>query len=296
MLLSVIIKSSGLRFRSRFPTWRNCSLRLAFPTHLHPFLGGTGGTPARPQRRLLYGRRRRQLCGTGRLRMLSVPACEMADRRQYCRRVILRAATHSCIRLWNDSCWIPYRRRYATGGCAPAVPAGALICDLAMWSPILILANVRCTGSGAVSRGELHLAGADGPIPASPAAHRGPLEAAAAALAARRGPSHSVTRRKADALRHSFGLTPRGECVNQLRGSYALSGSRAPEFDNRRRTFLHRFVMWVRVFGASQRATSLRRGSMISPAATLRRRGGGGLFARSPASCAWRRARWQDSL
>jgi MGT family glycosyltransferase len=118
-----------------------------------------------------------------------------------------------------------------------AWPADALVCDIAMWAPILVLRE-RIPVVAFSHVAQCILPGPDGPIQgiALPS-HRNLATTAFAWLAAHA--AHLVTastRRKANALRRQFGLAPLGMGVNEFTGTlplYLVPG--APEFDNRRR-------------------------------------------------------------
>jgi UDP:flavonoid glycosyltransferase YjiC (YdhE family) len=118
-------------------------------------------------------------------------------------------------------------------------PADALVCDIALWAPILILRERMGIPVIAFSHvAHCILPGPDGPIQgiALPGRRRGWmalyawLVSRAAHLVTRR------TRRRANELRHQFGLPPLGMGVNEFTGAlplYLVPG--ATEFDNCRR-------------------------------------------------------------
>ena len=115
----------------------------------------------------------------------------------------------------------------------------ALVCDIAMWGPILILRELRHIPVAAFSHvAHCILPGTDGPIQgfALPRHRRG-WQVAAAGVAAAAGRLITVrTRRRANALRRQFGLAPLDLSVNAYTGTlplYLVPG--APEFDNYRR-------------------------------------------------------------
>jgi MGT family glycosyltransferase len=118
-------------------------------------------------------------------------------------------------------------------------PADALICDIAMWAPILILRERMHIPVIALSHvAHCILPGPDGPIQgvALPR-RRGGWRAAFARLAA---PAANLvtarTRRRANALRRRYGLAPLKMSVNQFTGELPLYlVPSAPEFDNCRR-------------------------------------------------------------
>ena len=116
-------------------------------------------------------------------------------------------------------------------------PADALVCDIAMWAPILILRE-RIPVVAFSHVAHCILPGPDGPIQgiALPRHRRG-WTALYAGLA-----SHAAnlvtarTRSRANALRRQFGLAPLGMSVNEFTGALPLYlVPSAPEFDNRRR-------------------------------------------------------------
>src|ERR1022692_3407734 len=116
-------------------------------------------------------------------------------------------------------------------------PADALVCDIAMWAPILILRE-RIPVVAFSHVAHCILPGPYGPIQgiALPRHRRG-WTALYAGLA-----SHAAnlvtarTRSRANALRRQFGLAPLGMSVNEFTGALPLYlVPSAPEFDNRRR-------------------------------------------------------------
>ena len=116
-------------------------------------------------------------------------------------------------------------------------PADALVCDIAMWAPILILRE-RIPVVAFSHVAQCILPGPEGPIPGIAFPHHRRLRTELfAGLMARA--AHLVTartRRKANAVRRQFGLAPLGAGVNEFTGTlplYLVPG--APEFDNRRR-------------------------------------------------------------
>jgi MGT family glycosyltransferase len=117
-------------------------------------------------------------------------------------------------------------------------PADAIVCDIAMWAPILILRERLGIPVVAFSHvAHCILPGPEGPIqgialPRQPtgwtALYAGLASHAANLVTAR-------TRRRANALRRQSGLQPMGMSVNALTGTlplYLVPG--APEFDNSR--------------------------------------------------------------
>jgi MGT family glycosyltransferase len=114
--------------------------------------------------------------------------------------------------------------------------ADTLVCDIAMWAPILILRERIGIPVIAFSHvAHCILPGPDGPIQgiALPR-HRSAWTALYAALTAQAAKLVTArTRRRANALRRQFGLAPLGMSVNQFTGAlplYLVPG--APEFDN----------------------------------------------------------------
>ena len=129
-----------------------------------------------------------------------------------------------------------------------AWPADALVCDIALWAPILILRERTGVPVIALSHvAHCILPGPDGPIQgiALPR-HRRAWQALFARLAEHAAKLVTArTRRKANALRRRFGLAPLGVSVNEFTGAlplYLVPG--APEFDNCRRD-LPRSVRYV---------------------------------------------------
>jgi len=118
-------------------------------------------------------------------------------------------------------------------------PADALVCDIAMWAPILILRERIGIPVIAFSHvAHCILPGPDGPIQgiALPR-RRSAWRALCAGMAAHAANLVTArTRRRANALRSQFGLAPLDMSVNCFTGTlplYLVPG--APEFDNRRR-------------------------------------------------------------
>jgi MGT family glycosyltransferase len=118
-------------------------------------------------------------------------------------------------------------------------PADALVCDIALWAPILILRErigVQVIAFSHVSY--CILPGPDGPIQgiALPR-HRSAWIAAFGRLAARAvNIVTAKTRRKANEMRRQFGLVPLRISVNEFMGALPLYlVPSAPEFDNHRR-------------------------------------------------------------
>ena len=119
-------------------------------------------------------------------------------------------------------------------------PADALVCDIAMWGPILILQERMAVPVIAFSHvAHCILPGPDGPVQgiALPR-HRGAWTALLARLAAFGARLITErTRTRANALRRGFGLPPLGTSVNQFTGAslplYLVPS--APAFDNERR-------------------------------------------------------------
>jgi len=118
-------------------------------------------------------------------------------------------------------------------------PADLLVCDIAMWAPILILRER--TGIPVVAFSHVAyclLPGPDGPIQGIALPRRRSAWQALFGWLA----SHAVnlvtarTRKRANALRRQFGLAPLGISVNEFMGTLPLYlVPSAPEFDNRRR-------------------------------------------------------------
>lgn len=116
-------------------------------------------------------------------------------------------------------------------------PPDTLVCDIAMWAPILILRE-RIPVAAFSHVAHCILPGPDGPIQGIAAPrHRSGWTALYTLLAGRA--AHLVTartRRKADALRRQFGLAPLAMSVNEFTGALPLYlVPSAPEFDNLRR-------------------------------------------------------------
>jgi len=118
-------------------------------------------------------------------------------------------------------------------------PAGALVCDIAMWAPILILHERDGIPVAPFSHvANCVLPGPDGPIQgmAMPRRRSG-IQELCAWLAARVSERITArTRGKANAVRREFGLPPLRTGVNEFTGSLPLYlVPSAPEFDNHRR-------------------------------------------------------------
>ena len=118
-------------------------------------------------------------------------------------------------------------------------PADALVCDIAMWAPILILHERMGIPVVPFSHvANCILPGPDGPVQgiALPR-HRNGIQEMYAALASRAvKPVTALTRRKANRLRREYGLAPLTGGVNEFTGTlprYLVPS--APEFDNNRR-------------------------------------------------------------
>ncbi|HTQ54992.1 MAG TPA: nucleotide disphospho-sugar-binding domain-containing protein [Bryobacteraceae bacterium] len=114
----------------------------------------------------------------------------------------------------------------------------ALVCDIALWAPILVLRERHCLPVAAFSHvAHCILPGPEGPIQGMALPRRrgawqtafGGIAAIAARLVTAR------TRRRANALRRGFGLAPLSRSINAYTGTlplYLVPG--APEFDNNR--------------------------------------------------------------
>lgn len=117
-------------------------------------------------------------------------------------------------------------------------PADALICDIAMWGPILVLherLGIPVIPFSHVAN--CILPGPERPVPgvALPGGGRGLARMLGRALAAGAELVTARTRREANALRREFNLPPLHVSVNAYTGSmplYLVPG--APEFDNHR--------------------------------------------------------------
>ncbi|MGC9949905.1 MAG: nucleotide disphospho-sugar-binding domain-containing protein [Bryobacteraceae bacterium] len=118
-------------------------------------------------------------------------------------------------------------------------PADAVVCDIAMWAPILILRERAGLPVIAFSHvAHCILPGPDGPIQgvALPRRRRGGSALFAKLAACAANLVMARTRRRANALRRQFGLASLDTGVNQLTGELPLYlVPSAPEFDNRRR-------------------------------------------------------------
>jgi MGT family glycosyltransferase len=117
-------------------------------------------------------------------------------------------------------------------------PADAIVCDIAMWAPILILKERNHIPVAAFSHvAHCILPGPDGPIqglalPRRRAAWQKMLARVAAGAAQL---ITARTRRRANALRRQFGLAPLRQSVNEFTGTLPLYlVPSAPEFDNSR--------------------------------------------------------------
>jgi len=118
-------------------------------------------------------------------------------------------------------------------------PADALVCDIAMWAPILILRERIDIPIIAFSHvAHCILPGPDGPIQgtALPRNRHGWTEFYARMAASAANLVTARTRRRANALRREFGLAPLEMGVNAFTGALPLYlVPSAPEFDNCRR-------------------------------------------------------------
>jgi MGT family glycosyltransferase len=118
-------------------------------------------------------------------------------------------------------------------------PADALVCDIAMWAPILILRErfgIRVIAFSHVAH--CILPGPDGPIQgiALPRRRRAWSALAAGLASAAASLVTARTRRRANALRRQSGLAPLRMGVNAFTGALPLYlVPSAPEFDNGRR-------------------------------------------------------------
>jgi MGT family glycosyltransferase len=120
-----------------------------------------------------------------------------------------------------------------------AWPADAVVCDIALWAPILILRERMSIPVIAFSHvAYCILPGPDGPIQGIALPRRRRVWTALYAGMASRAATlvTASTRRRANALRRQFGLAPLGMGVNAFMGALPLYlVPSAPEFDNRRR-------------------------------------------------------------
>jgi MGT family glycosyltransferase len=120
-----------------------------------------------------------------------------------------------------------------------AQPCDVLVCDIAMWAPILILGERLGLPVAALSHvAHCILPGPDGPIQgvALPRRRSAALSLFAAAAGVAANLVTARTWRRANALRRQYGLAPLHTSVNQFTGTlplYLVPG--APEFDNCRR-------------------------------------------------------------
>jgi len=118
-------------------------------------------------------------------------------------------------------------------------PPDAIICDIAMWAPILILGERTGIPILAFSHvAHCILPGPDGPIQGMALPRRrSAAQKVLATLASRAAKVVTArTRRRASALRRQFGLAPLGISVNAYTGTLPLYlVPSAPEFDNCRR-------------------------------------------------------------
>jgi MGT family glycosyltransferase len=118
-------------------------------------------------------------------------------------------------------------------------PADALICDIAMWAPILILherSGIPVVPFSHVAN--CMLPGPDGPVQgiALPRRRPGPLRLLGSVAAQAVEMVTALTRRKANALRRASGLMPLRTGVNEFTGTLPLYlVPSVPEFDNHRR-------------------------------------------------------------
>lgn len=118
-------------------------------------------------------------------------------------------------------------------------PADALVCDIAMWAPILILRERCGIPVAALSHvANCILPGPDGPIQGMdlPRRRAGILALWASMFSHAANLVTAHTRRRANALRRQFGLSPLAISVNEFTGTLPLyMVPSAPELDNNRR-------------------------------------------------------------
>lgn len=213
-----------------------------YPTHLHPFLAVAQGARARGHEVAFY---------TGGAGCAAVEregfrcfGFQHVDWSKVARTVddliAGRRRPFPLRRLWADFLveTVPAQVEDLNAVLA-AWPADALVCDIALWAPILILRERNGIPVVPLSHvANCILPGPDGPIHgiALPRDRQGLLKlfgwlaARAAALVTAR------TRRRANALRRAYGLAPLDASVNEFTGRlpvYLVPG--APELDRHRR-------------------------------------------------------------
>ena len=213
-----------------------------YPTHLHPFIALAREARARDYEVAFYTGGD-ALAALAREGFRCFPFCEVDWGRVASTvddLIAGRKRPSAMRRLWPNFLveTVPAQVRDLQAVLARYQP-DALVTDIAMWAPILILRELARIPVVAFSHvAHSILPGPDGPIPGFALPHhRGPWNAALATLAARASNLVTArTRRRANALRRRFGLAQLDTGVNQFSGSlplYLVPG--APEFDNHRR-------------------------------------------------------------
>ena len=213
-----------------------------FPTHLHPFLALAREAAARGHEVAFYtgGEARSTVAREG---FECFPFREV-DWERVARTVddlvAGRRRPSELRRLWPRFLveTVPAQVRDLEAVLA-AWPADALVCDIALWAPILILREQTRIPVAAFSHvAHCILPGPEGPTQgiALPR-RRNAWQTLCAAMLSRAATLITArTRRKANALRRDFGLTPLSMSVNAFTGTLPLYlVPSAPEFDNCRR-------------------------------------------------------------
>jgi len=213
-----------------------------FPTHLHPFIALAREVRARGHEVAFYtGGRGPELLEREQFRCFPFREVDWSEVSETVGSLVAGRHRPSKVgRNWSrflvDT--VPSQVRDLQAVLA-AWPADAIVCDIAMWAPILILREAMRIPVAAFSHvAYCILPGPDGAIPgiALPR-HRSGWNALLAACVSRAAKLLTArTWRKANALRRQFGLAPLDVCINEFTGTlplYLVPG--APELDNERR-------------------------------------------------------------
>ncbi len=213
-----------------------------YPTHLHPFIAAARELRSRGHEVAFYsGGSGLALLGRERFPCFAFREVDWSRVAQTVEDLIAGRGSPSQMRpLWPKFLveTVPAQVRDISA-VLTAWPAGAVVCDIAMWAPILVL-HER-TGIPVVPFSHVAnciLPGPDGPIQGiALQRHRAGTQKLVAAIAERAVTLvTALTRRKANALRRQFGLAPLPGGVNEFTGTLPLYlVPSAPEFDNCRR-------------------------------------------------------------